>query len=361
MCARGQGRSGQRCDTANWQRIETNMASEAGIRDKGDLLFLVEDGAGNVVYRSQDWPASLAAEQLPWPPQPAPRRGAEPPPRPNPDASGAEPPPRPGPDRPGAARGPKPQPQPPRERPGSTPPGSPPVSRIAMQIAGERHWHIGLASTDHSRVAVAVDTAAVDPDMQGVLRAFLVALPLCLVLIGLGGWSFSGRALRPLRELTVTARQITAEGLDQRISSQGEDREFAELIVVFNGMLERLERSFRQAHRFSADAAHELKTPLAILQGQIEQAIHAVEDGSAMQAELTGILDEVRRLSTISSKLMLLSQADAGNLRIHAQSFDISRALTDLVEDTIMLTPHLLVTGDIQPGLTIRADASHPR
>jgi hypothetical protein len=58
---------------------------------------------------------------------------------------------------------------------------------------------------------------------------------------------------------------------------------------------------------------------------------------------------------------MLLSQADAGNLRIHAQSFDISRALTDLVEDTIMLTPHLLVTGDIQPGLTIRADASHPR
>jgi signal transduction histidine kinase len=230
-----------------------------------------------------------------------------------------------------------------------------------MQIAGERHWHIGLASTDHSRVAVAVDTAAVDPDMQGVLRAFLVALPLCLVLIGLGGWSFSGRALRPLRKLTVTARQITAEGLDQRISSQGEDREFAELIVVFNGMLERLERSFRQAHRFSADAAHELKTPLAILQGQIEQAIHAVEDGSAMQAELTGILDEVRRLSTISSKLMLLSQADAGNLRIHAQSFDISRALTDLVEDTIMLTPHLLVTGDIQPGLTIRADASHPR
>jgi len=161
-----------------------------------------------------------------------------------------------------------------------------------------------------------------------------------------------------LQKLTGTARRVTVEGLDQRISSHGEDREFAELIEVFNGMLERLERSFKQAYRFSADAAHELKTPLAILQGQIEQAIHEVEDGSNMQAKLTGILDEVRRLSTISGKFLLLSQADAGNLKIHAELFNLSRVLTDLVEDTAMLAPHLLVTGNIQPGLTLNADGS---
>lgn len=331
-------------DAVGWQRTEANMVSEAGIRDSADLLLLVEDGAGRVVYCSPDWPDSLDSTKFPWP-QPAGSPGSEPPLRQNSDANGA-------------GRPPKPPPPPPQEKSELAPPGPPPISRGFKQTAGGRHWHIGLAATDHSRVAVAVDAAAVNPDMMGILRAFLVALPLCLVLIGLCSWSFSGRALRPLRKLTATARRVTAEGLDQRISSRGEDLEFVELIDVFNGMLERLERSFKQAYRFSADAAHELQTPLAILQGQIEQSIHAVEDGSTMQTELTGILDEVRRLSTISRKLLLLSRADAGNLKIHAEPFDLSRALADLVEDTAMLAPHLLVTGEIQPDLTINADAS---
>jgi signal transduction histidine kinase len=332
-------------DAAEWQRTEARMAAETGIRDSRDFLLLVEDGAGKVIYHTSDWPEGLDVTRLPWPPIPAGPRGSEPPPRLDSDASGA-------------GRPPKPPPPPPQERPEVAPPGPPPASRAIEQTVGGRHWHIGLAATEHSRIAVVIDAAGVNSDMKGIFSAFLVALPLCLVLIGFGGWTLSGRALHPLRKLTAAARRVTAEGLDQRISSHGEDVEFAELIEVFNGMLERLERSFKQSYRFSADAAHELKTPLAILQGQIEQAIHAAEDGSTIQAELTGILDEVRRLSTISSKLLLLSQADAGNLKIHAEPFDLSRALRDLLEDTAMLAPHLLVTGDIQPGLTINADAS---
>ncbi len=123
-------------------------------------------------------------------------------------------------------------------------------------------------------------------------------------------------------------------------------------------MLERLERSFLQASRFSADAAHELKTPLAILQGQIEQAMAQCEAGSPVQARLTGILDEVQRLGTISRKLLLLSLADAGRLRLHIIPFDLSQALEDLVEDAQMLAPELEVSGSIAPGLTVGADAA---
>jgi signal transduction histidine kinase len=97
-------------------------------------------------------------------------------------------------------------------------------------------------------------------------------------------------------------------------------------------MLERLERSFKQAGRFSAHAAHELKTPLAILQGQLEHAIHhSAEEGPCLQAELTSIFDEVRRLSTISRKLLLLAQADAGRLNLHREPFDLSKALAGRV------------------------------
>ena len=341
--AQAERESGRTRDAVGWQRTETAIVSEMGVRDSRDLLLVVEDGEGKILYRSAAWPASVDASRLPWP---KPRTVAQPEAGPATGTSF------------GTAGSDRLKPPPPPDGEGPLPPGPPPALSGVEQTAEGHAWHIGLAATARSRVAVAVDAAAIAPDIHGILRAFLIALPLSLALIGIGGWAFSGRALRPLRKLTGAARRVTAEGLDQRISSHGEDHEFVELIEVFNGMLERLERSFKQAYRFSADAAHELQTPLAILQGQLEQAIHAVEDGSAMQAELTGVLDEVRRLSTISGKLLLLSQADAGSLRIHAEPFDLSKALEDLVEDTMMLAPQLLVIGEIDPGLNVKVDRS---
>ncbi len=88
--------------------------------------------------------------------------------------------------------------------------------------------------------------------------------------------------------------------------------EFAAPIQAFNQMLDRLERSFQQASRFSGDAAHELKTLLTILQGQLEREIQQVEPGSQLQQQLSGMLGEVRRLDNILRKLLLLSLADAG-------------------------------------------------
>lgn len=117
-------------------------------------------------------------------------------------------------------------------------------------------------------------------EMRSLRNAFLVALPAALVLIAAGGWWVSERALRPVRTLTVTAEGITAQGLDKRMPLKDEDAEFNRLISVFNGMMNRLEKSFRQAVRFSADAAHELKTPLTILQGELEQALQVAAPGS---------------------------------------------------------------------------------
>lgn len=301
---------------AEWHHIEARIAADLGVRAPGALTLFVADESGAEVYRSRSWPVEIDVRQLPWPPP-----GRRPPSRPEP-----------GPER------------------------APPSSHsLALDAAGQ-HWRIGLAGSAHARVAVMVERAAIDDEMAGIRNALLLALPFALALSGLGGWLFSRRALGPVQALTRAARAVTAQGLDHRIDSRGEDREFVELITVFNGMLERLERSFEQAHRFSADAAHELKTPLAILQGQLERAIQQTEAGSPTQRTLAGILDEVRRLSTISRKLLLLAQADAGRLSMHRAPFDVSGALADLVEDARMLAPGLRIDSDLPASLIVPAD-----
>jgi heavy metal sensor kinase len=324
----------------DWRRVEFDTAASLGVHDPGDLLLVVQDGAGRGAYRSARWPASLDASSLPWPQPPPPRLGAPAPPPPRPGAA----------DR--ADRDDRPERPDRRERR-----PRPATASVGQDIDGSA-WRIGLATGEASHVAVAVSLRTIDAEMQGIRTAFLVAAPIALLLIGLSAWILSQRALRPVQKLSAAARKVTAAGLDQRLPIAGEDREFVELIDVFNGMLERLERSFGQAHRFTSDAAHELKTPLAILQGQLERAIHAAEAGSKLQEELTGILDEVRRLSTISRKLLLLSRADAGRLNLHREPFALSTALAELVEDTRMLAPELAISADIEPDLVVAADGS---
>ncbi len=236
-------------------------------------------------------------------------------------------------------------------------PGPPPVTRLLERAQADTTWRVALAATTTCRVAIAFDEAAVSAEMRVIRNALLLAVPAALVLIALGAWFMATRALRPLRQLTSTIRRVSAEGLDRRVAAGKEDREFAELIEVFNAMLERLERGFTQASRFSADAAHELRTPLTILQGELERLIQNAADGEPLQVALAGILDEVRRLSMISRKLLLLSRADAGRLRLDRQPLDLSARLGLLLEDTRLVAPELRVTGEIAAGLTADVDA----
>ncbi|KPQ37219.1 MAG: Signal transduction histidine kinase [Phormidesmis priestleyi Ana] len=230
------------------------------------------------------------------------------------------------------------------------------VPQISTQQTPNGSWRIGIASAEVGKGAIAVSLQTIDQEMALIRKIFLVSIPSTLLVIAAGAWVLAGSALRPVHKLTNVIKQVTATGLDQQVPTGSADVEFVELIEVFNQMLTRLERSFKQSSRFSGDAAHELKTPLAILRGELELVMHQAKPGSELQQSLSRLMDEVSRLSTIVRKLLLLSLADAGQMSVRQAQVDMAEILAVLIEDIELLDPDLPVTVDLDKKLLVKGD-----
>jgi signal transduction histidine kinase len=161
-----------------------------------------------------------------------------------------------------------------------------------------------------------------------------------------------------MRVIASTAEQVTARGLDQRIPLSNEDPEISRVIVILNHMMDRLEKSFQQATRFSADASHELRTPLAIMQGELENALQEALPGSKEQQVFSNLLEESHRLKTITSGLLLLARADAGQLKPALERVDLASMLEAILEDARVLAEETQLEFDVKitPGIVVQAD-----
>ncbi|AOW14065.1 hypothetical protein LPB72_00135 [Hydrogenophaga crassostreae] len=301
--------------TGDVERLGADMVAKLRLKSPEQLLLAVETPSGPGRLKSAHWPEGLDIDQLSW------RR----------DAAAAD-----------------------------TQNASNPANRTAcalsrFDLAGG-DWHAALVGGPSERGFVAADLAATRADLLGVWRQVAaIALPLALLLTALGAWLLSGLALKPVVRLRDAMKAVDEKALDQRLSAALEDREFQELITSYNKMLDRLETSFHQASRFSADAAHELKTPLTILQGQLERAVQRADD-QALQLTLIDMLDEVGRLSSISRKLLLLSQADAGRLALQRMPVNLSEALNERFTEAQTFGLDVKLSAEVADGLTVQAD-----
>lgn len=183
-------------------------------------------------------------------------------------------------------------------------------------------------------------------------------LPLGLLFAGGGGWILAHRALKPVDRMTDAARRISAEHLAERIEETGTQDELDRLAKTLNEMLGRLDAAFSQIRQFSADASHELQTPLTILKGELEVALRSPRSPDEYQRILKSALEEIDRIAHLVEGLLLLARADAGVLRMDRQPVDLAQLVeevygqTKVLADTHALTLEL---GLVEP-ISIQGD-----
>jgi signal transduction histidine kinase len=166
----------------------------------------------------------------------------------------------------------------------------------------------------------------------------LLATPIALVAAGFISYSVARRALRPLASMASCAEQITASNLHDRIAVENPDDELGHMGRVLNHLLERLQQAFAQLQRFTADAAHELRTPLASIRSTGELTLHQDRPDASYREAISGMLEETTRLNQTIDGLLLLSKAEA----VQTENRPISFFLPELVQEILTLLEVLI-------------------
>jgi two-component system heavy metal sensor histidine kinase CusS len=177
------------------------------------------------------------------------------------------------------------------------------------------------------QIQVALDRTYEEALLAGYRRYLWLALGLAVILCALTGYQIARRGLNPLAKITATTRRIRSTNLQERIAVAGLPKELFELAVKFNEMLGRLEESFQRLAQFSADIAHELRTPVNNLKGEAEVALTRPRSPEEYRETLGSCLEECGRLSRMIDGLLFLARAENPQAQIEKTRLDLGKEL----------------------------------
>lgn len=240
---------------------------------------------------------------------------------------------------------------------------------MAMRV-GEQHWtstvppfgqmHISEFITGDLHVQIA---SLLDPTRR-LLRQYVSVSVLLLGFAAAGslvlGTGFAHFTLQPVRAITATASRIGADNLSERIPVRGSGDEINQLSQLLNQTFDRLETAFQQVRRFTADASHELKTPLALIRLNAERLRAQVAADPAAVSSVEDLLEEVSRLQQIIETLLFLSKAESGALAVSRREVAAERFIADFAGDAAVLGEDAgvrFLVGRSDPG-TVRIEAN---
>ncbi|MGE3176256.1 MAG: sensor histidine kinase [Vicinamibacterales bacterium] len=179
-------------------------------------------------------------------------------------------------------------------------------------------------------IQVARSEAPLQRELNELLLILLLGLPAAVLASALGGYAMARNALAPVDRMVERARSITAERLHDRLPVDNPEDELGRLATVFNRTLERLEQSFQQMRKFTADVSHELRTPLTAIRTVGEVALREQRDARAYRSTIGSMLEDVERLTGLVERLLALSRADAGLAKLRLERFDLGELAEEI-------------------------------
>jgi two-component system heavy metal sensor histidine kinase CusS len=188
------------------------------------------------------------------------------------------------------------------------------------------------SSAQTDTVQIAIDVSQQQALLARYRHRFWLILLGTLAIFPLVGYQIARRGIRPVREMATTARHISSTNLHERIQPEGYPSELASLAATFNQMLDGLEESFERISRFSADIAHDLRTPVNNIRGEAEVALARARTVDEYREALSSCLEEAVRLSDLIGDLLFLARAESPLAHLHRENLNVGELLSGIRE-----------------------------
>ena len=198
--------------------------------------------------------------------------------------------------------------------------------------------------------------------VQRTLRNLMGLLILCSVAAVIAAWAGSGllarKVLKPLKALSRTAEKISASSLRTRLSLDAPYEEFRQLVEAFNAMLDRLQKASESQRSFVDSAAHELQTPLTVLQGNLEVSLQKMRTADEYREALITNLEQVERLMALTKSLLTLARFAGDRPPVRLAPLALEPVLRELIEDLVPLADDrtIRLTFESEPVLLVQGD-----
>ncbi|MEX0676068.1 MAG: ATP-binding protein [Pirellulales bacterium] len=187
----------------------------------------------------------------------------------------------------------------------------------------------------------------------------LVASGIAVLAVGLaGGWLISRSIIRPIAAIARTASEISASNLSRRIETAPIDQELVGLATILNEMFARLEAAFERQSRFTSDASHEMRTPLAVIHSHAELALSRPRSADEYRETLATCLGAASRMATLVDGLLTLARADAGRLDVRFGKVDLARVVQEVVDQYRPLaeSARISLSSKLEEPLPVKGD-----
>ncbi|WP_409068479.1 sensor histidine kinase [Clostridium sp. FAM 1755] len=187
--------------------------------------------------------------------------------------------------------------------------------------------------------------------IMGVLDIFI------LIIIIKFGSRIGKKVVDPINEMNYTIKKINIQNLDTRLNVKGFHDELRELTQTVNDMFDRIEESYENQNRFVSDASHELRTPIAVIQGYANMLYRwGKDDREVLEEAVTAIKDESENMKDLVEKLLFLARADKKTQKIHKEEFHINKLLDEIVRETRLINSSHDIINESNDDILVFAD-----